>query len=147
MKIYSNHKYLYIIVIICVISIFGCGNHQKEETLPEHPTFAKDIAPILEKNCLPCHRENGAAPFVLTSFAAVKKRAKTIAKVTQQRIMPPWPADPNYSHFIGEKILSSREIALIQQWVEQGAVEGNEKYIYRQNTIVKSSLQIGRAHV
>ena len=141
MKIYSNHKYLYIIVIICVISIMGCGNHQKGETLPEHPTFAKDIAPILEKNCLPCHRENGAAPFVLTSFAAVKKRAKTIAKVTQQRIMPPWPADPNYSHFIGEKILSSREIALIQKWVDQGAVEGNEKYIYRQNTIVKSSLR------
>ena len=111
------------------------------DSLPSHPTFASDIAPILQKNCLPCHRDQGAAPFSLATYSAVKKRAKTIAKVTQKRIMPPWPADPSYSHFVGEKILSDRDIAVIQKWVSQGAVEGNQKYKYRQNTIERSNIR------
>jgi len=84
-------KYLYIIILLVIISINSCGNYGSVDALPDQPTFANDIAPILQKNCLPCHREQGAAPFSLASYAAVKKRAKTIAKVTQKRIMPPWP--------------------------------------------------------
>lgn len=38
--------------------------------------------------------------------------------------MPPWPADRNYSHFIGEKYLSPQEIERIEQWVRSGALEG-----------------------
>jgi hypothetical protein len=90
---------------------------------------------------LPCHREQGAAPFSLASYAAVKKRAKTIAKVTQKRIMPPWPADPSYSHFVGEKVLTDRDIAIIQKWVKQGAVEGDHKYVYRPNAIDRSNIR------
>jgi hypothetical protein len=40
--------------------------------------------------------------------------------------MPPWPADPSYSHFVGEKYLSDAEIATIKRWVEQGCAPGNE---------------------
>jgi hypothetical protein len=111
------------------------------DALPDQPTFANDIAPILQKNCLPCHREQGAAPFSLASYAAVKKRAKTIAKVTQKRIMPPWPADPSYSHFVGEKVLTDRDIAIIQKWVKQGAVEGDQKYVYSPNAIDRSNIR------
>lgn len=104
--------------------MIGCGKVSEEKNVPSNPTFAEHIAPILAKNCLPCHRENGAAPFSLEQFSAVKKRAKTIAKVTLNRYMPPWPADPNYTHFVGEKVLTEEQIATIQRWVEQGAVEG-----------------------
>jgi hypothetical protein len=90
---------------------------------------------------LPCHRENGAAPFSLASYAAVKKRAKTIAKVTQKRIMPPWPADPTYSHFVDEKVLSDRDIALIQKWVQQGAVEGSRNYKYQPKAMERSNIR------
>jgi len=134
-------KYLYIIILLVVISINSCGNDGSVDALPDQPTFANDIAPILQKNCLPCHREQGAAPFSLASYAAVKKRAKTIAKVTQKRIMPPWPADPKYSHFVGEKVLTDRDIAIIQKWVKQGAVEGDQKYVYRPNEIDRSNIR------
>jgi len=134
-------KYLYIIILLVVISINSCGNDGSVDALPDQPTFANDIAPILQKNCLPCHREQGAAPFSLASYAAVKKRAKTIAKVTQKRIMPPWPADPSYSHFVGEKVLTDRDIAIIQKWVKQGAVEGDQKYVYRPNEIDRSNIR------
>ena len=91
--------------------MIGCGEVSEEKNVPSNPTFAEHIAPILAKNCLPCHRENGAAPFSLEQFSAVKKRAKTIAKVTLNRYMPPWPADPNYTHFVGEKVLTEEQIA------------------------------------
>ena len=134
-------KYLYIIILLIVIGTNSCGTGVAVDDLPDRPTFANDIAPILQKNCLPCHREQGAAPFSLASYAAVKKRAKTIAKVTQKRIMPPWPADPTYSHFVGEKVLSDRDIAIIQKWVKQGAVEGDQKYVYRPNAIERSNIR------
>ncbi len=134
-------KYIYIIILLIVIGTSSCGNSVAVDDLPNRPTFANDIAPILQKNCLPCHREQGAAPFSLATYAAVKKRAKTIAKVTQKRFMPPWPADPTYSHFLGEKVLSDRDIAIIQKWVKQGAVEGDQKYVYRPNAIERSNIR------
>lgn len=136
-----KYKYLYIIFLSIVIGTNSCSNVAGVEALPDQPTFANDVAPILEKNCLPCHRENGAAPFGLASYAAVKKRAKTIAKVTQKRIMPPWPADPTYSHFVGEKVLSDRDIALIQKWVQQGAVEGSRNYKYQPMAMERSNIR------
>jgi len=38
--------------------------------------------------------------------------------------MPPWPADPNYSHFIGERVLTQEEKLMIRLWVKYGAKEG-----------------------
>jgi hypothetical protein len=38
--------------------------------------------------------------------------------------MPPWPADRNYTHFLGEKGLTSEEKAMIKDWIEGGAPEG-----------------------
>jgi len=40
--------------------------------------------------------------------------------------MPPWPADKNYSHFIGEKGLTDEEIELIQVWVKNKCPEGKK---------------------
>ncbi|HEY4975549.1 MAG TPA: hypothetical protein VII41_18195, partial [Steroidobacteraceae bacterium] len=40
------------------------------------PTFTKNVAPILFKNCVPCHRADGSAARVpLVSFTAVKLKA------------------------------------------------------------------------
>ncbi|MBR9859295.1 hypothetical protein GYB22_00795 [bacterium] len=87
-------------------------------------TYNQDIAPIIHQNCVPCHREAGAAPFSLTSFKQVNRKKNTILKVTQSGYMPPWPADRNYSHFIGEKYLTQDQKQAIKLWIEQGAPEG-----------------------
>lgn len=39
--------------------------------------------------------------------------------------MPPWPADPNYSHFIGERVLTPTEINLIKDWVNNNCNRGD----------------------
>jgi Tfp pilus assembly protein PilF len=87
-------------------------------------TFNKDIAPILYHNCAGCHHPGGPAPFHLIDYADVKKRASQIADVTERRLMPPWLPEPGCGEFVGERSLSAEQIALIQQWAEEGANEG-----------------------
>jgi hypothetical protein len=89
------------------------------------PVFTENIAPLIFKNCVPCHRKNGAGPFPLTTYAEVLRKATTIGKVTAAHYMPPWPADPAYSHFVGEKRLDEGQIDLIRSWIEQGCKEGD----------------------
>jgi hypothetical protein len=39
--------------------------------------------------------------------------------------MPPWPADRNYSHFLGERYLTEDQKEMIKEWIEGGAPEGD----------------------
>jgi hypothetical protein len=87
--------------------------------------YSQDIAPILQQNCTPCHRSGGAAPFSLTTFQQVNRKKNTILAVTQSGLMPPWPADRNYSHFIGERYLNNTDKQKIKNWIKNGAPEGD----------------------
>ena len=88
-------------------------------------TFAKNVAPLVFERCVICHHDGGSAPFSLASYAAVRQHAQQIAAVTKSRFMPPWKAEPGYSgDFVGQHPLTAAEIAMIQRWVDQGAVEG-----------------------
>ena len=93
---------------------------QEEEVL----TYHQDIEPIIVKNCVPCHRQGQAAPFTLTSFQDVYKRADFIKHATETRYMPPWFADPEFRSFKNERILSQEDIDKIGKWVAQGKKRG-----------------------
>ncbi|MCZ4409206.1 hypothetical protein O3Q51_10315 [Cryomorphaceae bacterium 1068] len=98
-------------------------------------TFWEDAAPIIFENCTPCHHQNGAGPFSLTDFDAVKKRTRTIRQVVADGYMPPWPADPEFSRFKGEKILSKKEKLTLVNWIDQGAPEGMKTEVIPQPEI------------
>ena len=87
-------------------------------------TFAHDIAPIVYRYCAPCHRPGEAGPFPLLRYADVKSHARQIADVTRRRYMPPWAPEAGYGHFAGERRLSDTQVALIAEWVGEGAPEG-----------------------
>jgi hypothetical protein len=53
-------------------------------------TFFRDIAPIMNRNCSPCHKPGEAAPFPLLTYEDVKRHAQQIVDVTKRRYMPPW---------------------------------------------------------
>ncbi|MDQ3625433.1 MAG: redoxin family protein, partial [Verrucomicrobiota bacterium] len=57
-------------------------------------TYHRDVARILQQNCVACHRDQGIAPFPLDDLAEVKDRAKTIKRVISEGTMPPWFAAP-----------------------------------------------------
>ncbi|KAA9338310.1 cytochrome c [Hymenobacter busanensis] len=87
-------------------------------------TYTQHIAPILQANCVPCHKPSGAAPFSLLTYRDAARRAKTIQVVTQARYMPPWKADSHYRSFANERRLTDGQIELIKKWAANGAPQG-----------------------
>src|SRR5205085_453858 len=57
-------------------------------------TYHRDVARILQQNCVQCHHDKGIAPLALDEIADVTDRAKTIRRVIEDRAMPPWSAAP-----------------------------------------------------
>jgi thiol-disulfide isomerase/thioredoxin len=92
--------------------------------IPAKPTFTENVAPIVFKNCTSCHRPGEGTPFTLMNYADVKKRADLIRTVVDDKYMPPWPPASGWGHFQDERRLSADELATLDRWVEQGAVEG-----------------------
>lgn len=89
-------------------------------------TYYEHVRPILEKNCIACHRVGEAAPFSLETYEDVERRASFIQMVTETRYMPPWFANPEFRHFRNERILTEAEIQTIAAWVKGGAKKGKE---------------------
>jgi hypothetical protein len=87
-------------------------------------TWSRDVAPIVFANCTACHRPGEAAPFPLLSYEDARKHAKTIARVTEDRVMPPWKPAPGFGHLEGERRLTDRDIAVLRQWTDSGAPAG-----------------------
>jgi Flp pilus assembly protein TadD len=90
-------------------------------------TYRKDIAPLVNDRCAMCHHPNGSAPFSLLTYDDVKRRATQIGEVTKKRFMPPWKVDPDNGPFVGQHPLTDAEIAKIQQWIDEGAIEGDAR--------------------
>jgi len=94
-------------------------------TVSSPVTFNHQIAPIIYRNCSPCHHPGEAAPFSLLSYQDAAKKGKMIGKVTASHIMPPWKAEPASYPYRDERRLTENEIALIQAWVKDGLPEGS----------------------
>jgi hypothetical protein len=89
------------------------------------PTWATDIAPLLYRNCVECHRPGQVAPFSLLNYQDAAKRARFIAKAVKARYMPPWLPDGPAGAFLDERHLTSQEIDQLVRWSEAGAPSGD----------------------
>ncbi len=88
-------------------------------------TYAKDVAPILFKNCSGCHRPGENTPMSLLSYQDTRPWAKAIKDGVVTRKRPPWFAEPNIGHFANDWRLSQAEIDTIGKWADAGAPQGN----------------------
>lgn len=91
------------------------------------PTFSRDVAPILNKHCVACHRPKNVAPMSLLDYKTARPWAKAIRESVLSRRMPPWFADPRYGHFSNDSRMQETELATIKAWVDGGAAEGDPK--------------------
>src|SRR5215831_11100980 len=90
----------------------------------ESVNYYGHIAPIVLRDCAPCHRPGESGPFSLLTYADVKKRAAQIVKVTSSRFMPPWLPESGYGEFKEERRLTDAQIKLFEEWVKQGTPAG-----------------------
>lgn len=98
-----------------------------ENQASEAVTFSKDVAPILYRHCVECHRPGEIAPMSLITYEDARPYAQQIAEKTQTGEMPPWHADPHYGEFANERKLSAEEIKTLTRWLKQGAPQGDHR--------------------
>jgi len=91
------------------------------------PTYTKDIAPILFKNCTSCHRPGEIGPMSLLTYDDVRPRAKDIRDKIDEGAMPPWHANAPRGTFLNERALTEEEKSTIFRWVANGAPKGDAK--------------------
>ncbi len=96
-------------------------------------SFAQDVKPILEANCLSCHQPGGAgyetSGLAMTSHEALMKGTEGGPMVipgdvegSNLLVLMEGRADPSISMPHGSmKPVPSADIALIRQWIAQGA--------------------------
>ena len=98
-----------------------------QQTAAAAPTFAKDVAPILFKHCVSCHRPGEAAPMSLLTYENARPFARAIASAIDKGTMPPWHADAPAGTFHNERILTPAERQTLMAWANGGAAKGDER--------------------
>ena len=95
-------------------------------------TFTKDVAPILHRSCVNCHRPGSIAPMSLITYEDVRPWARAIRDKTSRpdgdpERMPPWFIEKNVGlqKFKDDPSLSTQEVATISAWVDNGAPRGD----------------------
>jgi copper type II ascorbate-dependent monooxygenase-like protein len=89
------------------------------------PTFTRDVAPILYKNCVGCHRPGEIAPMSLLSYEEARPWAKAMRDEVTDGTMPPWHADAPHGTFANERSLTDAEKETIRKWANGGAPQGD----------------------
>ena len=91
------------------------------------PTFTKDVAPILNRSCVVCHRPGSIAPMSLMTYEDTRPWARAIKLRISNREMPPWYIERNIGiqKFKDDPSLSDAEIATVVKWIDGGAPQGD----------------------
>ena len=111
-------------ILVAVVCIFAA---KSPAATPASPTFTRDVAAILQRNCQVCHRPGEAAPFSMLTYEQTRPWASAIKQAVKTRKMPPWFADPRYGSFSNHTEITEAEIKTISDWVDAGAPEGDAK--------------------
>ena len=88
------------------------------------PSFSKDVAPILYKHCVGCHRPGEIAPMPLLTYEQARPYARAIQNAVAKGTMPPWHADAPVGTFQNERVLTDVERRTIISWAAAGAPRG-----------------------
>lgn len=87
--------------------------------------FSGDVAPILMRHCVGCHRPGEIAPMSLLTYREARPWARSIRRVVVNGEMPPWFANPEHGVWANDARLSKEEIETIVAWVDGGARAGD----------------------
>ena len=104
------------------------GGTISEVQLPEgEVSYQRDVRPLLETNCVECHRAGGIGPFSFESFDLVEQAGPLIVASVLDGRMPPWPANDSCHAIADSRALSAAEKGVFAAWRDGGYLEGEEK--------------------
>lgn len=89
------------------------------------PSYAGEIAPMLLRSCVECHRDGGIGPWAMDGHGRVRNNARMIEEVLLTRRMPPYDADPDIGRFANAHRLTREETQGLLRWIADGAPRGD----------------------
>jgi hypothetical protein len=107
---------------ILAVAAFRTSAH---DPITTKVTWSREIAPIVTKSCVGCHRQGGPAPMSLASYDDARPWAKAMRAEVVSRRMPRWSPVRGFGHFSNDRSLSAFEVSLIKSWADGGAPEGD----------------------
>ncbi|MFZ4783420.1 MAG: redoxin family protein, partial [Armatimonadaceae bacterium] len=126
----------------------GCALEPVAESPASAITFYDNVAPIIQKNCVSCHREGGIAPFKLDTIADVKAHAAMIKQTVEQGTMPPWQAAPavgtTKSPWVNDCSIQPADKDTILTWLSGPRPLGNIAKAPKQLPAIKDGWTLGK---
>ncbi len=86
--------------------------------------YARDVAPILIRSCVPCHREGDVGSFAMTSHRVLAEKIPVMKANLLEGLMPPWHADAPKGVFANDFALEPDETKKLVAWLDAGAPRG-----------------------
>ncbi len=111
--------------VVVLVGVYFLGS-SAPASARQVPTFTKDVAPVLYKNCSQCHRPNEVAPMPLMTYEQVRPWARSIKSKVVKKEMPPWGVGRSTLEFSNDRQMSEKEIFTLVSWVDAGAPKGND---------------------
>ena len=92
-------------------------------------TYCNQVARILQRNCVECHRDGEIGPFALTDYDEIVGWGEMMLEVIEQERMPPWHANPKYGEFKNARSMPQRDRQQLAEWVAAGYPYGDLKQL------------------
>jgi hypothetical protein len=108
-------------IYLSLLFVFGAFCSSYAQTV----TWADNVACLFYTHCTSCHHTGGIAPFPMINYQDAYDNAGHIQEQVTAKTMPPWPPDQSYTNLAHPRTLTQAEIDLVNNWVNQGAVQGN----------------------
>jgi hypothetical protein len=140
-------------ILVSATAAPGCVLENKPATVsPSEITYHNQIARLLQRHCVECHREGGVGPFELDTYEDAVAHAPMIREVVDRGIMPPWFAAPSFnpqpqareehppetlaagywlndrSPWINDRSLSPTEKQQLLAWIDNKTPAGDPKH-------------------
>jgi hypothetical protein len=125
----ARHRLAILLAIALGAAVLLAATVRNAHTSEEEVTYAKHVAPIIQKKCQVCHQPGSIAPMALLTYQDAKENLVEMKAKIAAREMPPWHIDRTVGiqRFKNEGGLTDQEIATIVKWINAGAPKGDLK--------------------
>lgn len=105
-----------------VVVLLGCSESKRE---PTATTYHAVVRPLVEANCVHCHKEGGSTPFALDAPERIPDLQYAMVRAVESRYMPPWPASSECHELAGVRTLSDEARRAFLAWRDDGFPMGD----------------------
>lgn len=100
-------------------------------------TYSSEVARVLDRHCIECHRAGEIGPFSLTDYEEAKGWAEMMVEVVDQGRMPPWHASGDHQPLMNERTMPESDKQVLKDWLTAGMPFGSAEELPKPRQFTK----------